>query len=100
LALAHYRDLFRPEAVLVEPFKRMVAHLVEFYRCLAAFSGVRGSYEQPAPARNVGLRGAPLTARRALNNPVHPFALQFERGALRRSAIVRSFAHFGEVLIF
>ena len=64
---------------LVEPFKRMVAYMVEFYRRLAAFCRVRGSYELTAPARYVGLRGTTLAARRALNNLVHPFALPFER---------------------
>jgi hypothetical protein len=98
LVVAHYRDLFRPEAVMVEPFERMVADPVEFYGPLAAFCGVRGSYEQPAAARNVGLRGATLTARRALNNLVHPFGLQFERGGLRRSAVARSAEWVGRVL--
>jgi hypothetical protein len=51
LGLAHYRDLFRPEAVMVEPFERMVADPVEFYRHLAVFCGARGSYEEPAPSR-------------------------------------------------
>jgi hypothetical protein len=73
----------------------MVAYLVEFYRRLAAFCKVRGSYEQPAPARYVGLRGTTLAARRALNNLVHPFALPFERGVLRWSVVPRSFAHIG-----
>jgi hypothetical protein len=42
LALAHYRDLVRPESVMVEPFERMVADPVEFYLRLAAFCGARG----------------------------------------------------------
>jgi hypothetical protein len=78
----------------------MVAYLVEFYRRLAAFCKVRGSYEQPAPARYVGLRGTTLAARRALNNLVHPFALPFKRGVLRWSMVPRSFAHFGEGIAF
>jgi hypothetical protein len=98
LALAHYRRLFSPEAVMVEPFERMVADPIKFYRRLAAFCGARGSYEQPEPAHNVGLRGATLTARRALNNLVHPFGLQFERGTWRRSTIARSAEWIGRVL--
>jgi hypothetical protein len=40
---------------MVEPFERMVADPVEFYRRLAAFCGARGSYEQPAPSRRARL---------------------------------------------
>ena len=72
--------------------------LSEFYRRLAAFCGALGHYEQPALARNVGLRGATLTVRRALNNLVYPFELQFERGDRQRRAVAHSAEWLGCVL--
>ncbi len=98
LALAHYHDLFSPKAVMVEPFERMIADPVEFYRRLAAFCGALGHYEQPALARNVGLRGATLTVRRALNNLVYPFELQFERGDRQWRAVAHSAEWIGCML--
>lgn len=98
LSIAHYHALFGAAHVLVEPFERMVADPIAFHARLVAFTGARGSYQHPQQARNVGLRGATLTMRRALNNLVHPFGLNFRRGARRRRWIARSAERIGRVL--
>jgi len=98
LAISHYRELFGDTRVIVEPFERMVADPIAFHARVAECAGARGSYQQPQQARNVGLRGATLTTRRALNNLVHPFGLNFTRGARRRRWIGRSAAVIGRML--
>ncbi len=98
LPITHYHALFGAARVLVEPFERMVADPPAFHARLTELTGARGTYQHPQQARNVGLRGATLTTRRALNNLVHPFGLNFTRGARRRAYIARSAELVGRVL--
>ncbi len=90
LTIGYYRSLYPDGQLMVEPFERMTADPEDFYARLAAFAGARGTCPPRAVANNVGLRGAALVARRALNNLDQPFTFQFDRAPLRRAVIARA----------